>query len=297
MPFGLADAQATCQRLVDNRLIKGAEGHATGYVDDIAVYSMSWKDHLDQLRDMFTRLRQAGLTVKLHKCRFGMNETEYLGHIVGNGVVKPCIDKVKAVNESPSPKTKKEVRSFLGLAGYYRKFIKNFADIAAPLTSLTKKTAPSNVKWTDECNEAFKQLKVCLCTEPVLKAPNLSKKFILQTDTCDYGLGAVLSQKDEEGTDHQILYISRKLLPRECNYAIIEKECLAITWAIDTLKVYLLGKHFILQTDHNPLKWLAKMKNQNGRLTRWSLSLQPYEFDIKHRPGKDNSNADALSRG
>ena len=215
---------------------------------------MSWEEHLDQLRDMFMRLQQAGLTVKLRKCRFGINETEYLGKIAGNGYVKPCIDKVKAVKEFPIPQTKKEVRSFLGLAGYYRKSIKNFADIAAPLTSLTKKTVPTEAKWTDECNEAFKQLKVCLCKNPVVKAPNYSKKYILQTDACEYGLGAVLSQKDEDGIDHATLYISRKLLPRECNNAIIEKECLAIKWAIDTIKVYLLGNNFILQTDHNQLK-------------------------------------------
>ena len=168
----------------------------------------------------------------------------------------------------PLHTTKKQVRSFLGLAGYYRKFIKNFADIAAPLTNLTKKAAPLKVTWTEECSKAFQRLKEHLCREPILKAPDFSKKFILQTDACDNGLGAVLSQKDEDGIDHPIVYISRKLLPRESNYAVIEKECLAIKWAIDTLKVYLLGTHFILQTDHNPLKWLARMRNQNGRLTR-----------------------------
>ena len=196
----------------------------------------------------------------------------------------------------PLHTTKNQVRSFLGLAGYYRKFIKNFADIAAPLTNLTKKAAPLKVKWTEECSKAFQRLKEHLCREPILKAPDFSKKFILQTDACDNGLGEVLSQKDEDGIDHSIVYISRELLPRESNYAIIEKECLAIKWAIDTLKIYLLGTHFIFQTDHNPLKWLARMRNQNGRLTRWNLSLQPYRFDIEHRLGKDNSNAGALSR-
>ena len=296
MPFGLADAQATCQRLVDTKLIRGLEDHAAAYVDDLTVFSMSWEEHLVHLQDMLERLRDAGLTVKPKKCKFGMKETEYLGHVVGNGVVKPCQSKTEAVKKFQVPETKKQVRSFLGLAGYYRKFIKNFSDLAAPLTNLTKKREPQKVKWTQECDQAFRQLKEVLCNKPVLKAPDFTKEFRLQTDASEYGLGAVLSQKDEEGLEHPVVYISRKMLPRECNYATIEKECLAIKWSMEALRVYLLGKKFVLQTDHNPLKWLGKMKDQNGRLSRWSLSLQPYSFDIEHRPGKENANADALSR-
>ena len=296
MPFGLADAQATCQRLVDTRLIRGIEDHAAAYVDDLTVFSMTWEDYLVHLQDMLERLRNAGLTVKPKKCRFGMEETEYLGHVVGNGMVKPCQSKTEAVKQFPVPETKKQIRSFWGLAGYYRRFIKNFSDLAAPLTNLTKKREPQKVKWTQECDQEFKQLKDVLCQKPVLKAPDFTKEFRLQTDASEYGLGAVLSQKGEDGLEHPVVYISRKMLPRERNYAIIEKECLAIKWSIEALRVYLLGKKFILQTDHNPLKWLGKMKDHNGRLSRWSLSLQPYSFDIENRPGKENANADALSR-
>ena len=228
MPFGLADAQATCQRLVDTKLIRGLEDHAAAYVDDLTVFSMSWEEHLVHLQDMLERLRDAGLTVKPKKCKFGMKETEYLGHVVGNGVVKPCQSKTEAVKKFQVPETKKQVRSFLGLAGYYRKFIKNFSDLAAPLTNLTKKREPQKVKWTQECDQAFRQLKEVLCNKPVLKAPDFTKEFRLQTDASEYGLGAVLSQKDEEGLEHPVVYISRKMLPRECNYATIEKECLAI---------------------------------------------------------------------
>ena len=296
MPFGLADAQATCQRLVDTKLIRGIEDYAGAYVDDLTVFSASWEDHLVHLREMLERLRRAGLTIKPKKCRFGMEETEYLGHIVGNGMVKPCSEKAEAVKRFPIPETKKQVRSFLGLAGYYRKFIKNFSELATPLTNLTKKREPQVVKWTEECDRAFQRLKEILCQKPVLKAPDFTKEFRLQTDASEHGLGAVLSQKDEDGLEHPVVYISRKLLPRERNYATIEKECLAIKWSIEALRVYLLGKKFILQTDHNPLKWLGKMKDQNGRLSRWSLSLQPYSFNIEHRPGRENANADALSR-
>ena len=163
MPFGLADAQATCQRLVDTRLIRGIEDHAAAYVDDLTVFSMTWEDHLVHLQDMLERFRNAGLTVKPKKCRFGMEETEYLGHVVGNGMVKPCQSKTEAVKQFPVPETKKQVRSFLGLAGYYRKFIKNSSDLAAPLTNLTKKREPQKVKWTQECDQAFQQLKDVLC--------------------------------------------------------------------------------------------------------------------------------------
>ena len=296
MPFGLADAQATCQRLVDTKLIRGIEDFAAAYVDDLTVFSATWEEHLLHLREMLKRLRCAGLTIKPKKCRFGMEETEYLGHIVGNGVVRPCSEKAEAVKRFPIPETKKQVRSFLGLAGYYRKFIKNFSELATPLTNLTKKREPQVVNWTEECDLAFRSLKEMLCQKPVLKAPDFTKEFKLQTDASEHGLGAVLSQKDEDGLEHPVVYISRKLLPRERNYATIEKECLAMKWSIESLRVYLLGKKFILQTDHNPLKWLGKMKDQNGGLSRWSLSLQPYSFDIEHRPGKENANADALSR-
>ena len=177
MPFGLADAQATCQRLVDTRLIRGIEDHAAAYVDDLTVFSMTWEDHLVHLQDMLERLQNAGLTVKPKKCRFGMEETEYLGHVVGNGMVKPCQSKTEAVKQFPVPETKKQVRSCLGLAGYYRKFIKNFSDVAAPLTNLTKKRETQKVKWTQECDQAFQQLKDVLCQKPVFESARFYERI------------------------------------------------------------------------------------------------------------------------
>ena len=169
---------------------------------------------------------------------------------LGGGVVRPEEDKVKAVKDFPTPKTKKEVRSFLGLAGYYRKFIPNFASIAAVLTDLTKKSAPVTVKWNSSCGDAFNTLKESLCQPPLLNSPDFNRKFILQTDASERGTGAVLSQLDERGQEHPVAFFSRKLLPREERYSTIEKECLAIKFGIQAFKVYLLERTFQVQTDH-----------------------------------------------
>ena len=194
------------------------------------------------------------------------------------------------------PKTKKDVRAFLGLTGYYRKFIPEYATLAAPLTELTKNEQPNRLVWSSECAKAFEALKRHLCTSPVLKCPDFERPFVLQTDASDWGVGAVLSQVDDDDNEHPVAYFSKKLLPRERRYSTIEKECLAIKLATHAFRVYLLGKPFTVQTDHHALEWLDRLKEDNARLTRWSLALQPYQFKVKYRPGKLNGNADALSR-
>ena len=218
-----------------------------------------------------------------------MKKCTYLGHVVGNGQVKPDPAKICAVEKFPTPQTKKAVRTFLGFTGYYRKFFGNYSTIATPLSDLTRKSLPDRVAWSAECEHAFNSLKKALCKSPILCNPNFDKPFILQTDASDYGVGAVLSQKDEEGNDKPISYFCRKLLPRERRYSTIEKECLAF-------KVYLLGRYFTIQTDHRSLVWLNKLKEKNNRITCWSLALQPFTFNIVHRAGTANGNADALSR-
>jgi hypothetical protein len=296
LPFGLHGAPATFQRMMD-RLLRGKEGYAAAYMDDLVIFSPDWESHIEHVSDILETLKQANLTAKPSKCSFGQRQVNYLGYVVGEGMVKPQKTKVEAVVNWEPPKTKKDVKSFLGLTGYYRKFVPNYADIAAPLSDLTRKKQPEKVMWTRECEEAFEKLKTVLCSEPVLKNPDFEKEFILQTDASDRGLGAVLSQLDKEGKDHPILYLSRKLYPREENYATIEKECLAIKWAVESLQYYLLGRKFRIVTDHQPLKWLNEMKDNNKRLTRWSLDLQPYCFEVLHRSGLSNGNADGLSRG
>ena len=295
MPFGLQGAPATFQRMMD-RLITGMGGFCAAYLDDLVVYSESWEEHLEHLSQVLGCLRKAGLTAKPSKCQFAMDQCVYLGHTVGNGVVQPELSKVEAVQRWPVPETKKQVRAFLGLTGYYRKFIPQYASIAAPLTDLTKKFAPTSIAWTAECDAAFKKLKSLLCSSPVLYSPDFGEEFVLQTDASDRGVGAVLSQLMSDGKEHPIAYYSRKLLPREERYSTVEKECLAVKLGIQAFRVYLLGRPFQIQTDHRSLVWLDRLKESNTRLARWSLALQPYQFTVTYRPGSSNGNADALSR-
>ena len=295
MPFGLSGAPATFQRMMD-RVIRGMEDFAGVYLDDIVIFSGTWEEHLEHVKKMLLKLREHRLTAKPVKCQFGMKECSYLGHIVGSGQVKPDPRKLQAVKEFPIPITKKQVRGFLGLTGYYRKFIQDYASIAAPLTDLTKKSLPERVQWTAESRRAFEALKIALCKNPVLVNPDFSKQFILQTDASNRGVGAVLSQLDDNKTDRPVAYFSCKLLPREQKYSTVEQECLAIKLGVEAFKVYLIGKPFIIQTDHRSLKWLNRLKENNNRLTRWSLALQPFTFTVEHRAGSANGNADALSR-
>ena len=210
---------------------------------------------------------------------------------MGGGQVKPELNKLEAVKNFPIPKTKKEVRSFLGLTGYYRHFVKDYASMAVPLTNLIRKECPEVVVWTEDCNKAFNTLKNVLTSTPALTSPDFERTFILQTDASNYGVGAVLSQTDAEGLDHPVVYFSHKLLDRERKYSTNEKECLAIKLAVKAFQMYLLGRPFIIQTDHQTLQWLSNVKDENSRLARWSLALQPYQFEIQHRKGRTNANA------
>ncbi|KAI4885672.1 hypothetical protein NFI96_028253 [Prochilodus magdalenae] len=294
MPFGLHGSAATFQRLMD-KVLRGTEGFAAAYIDDVVIYSSSWEEHLRHLSIVMRKITEAGLTANPSKCHLALGEVSYLGYILGGGQIRPQVDKVEAVKATPQPSTKRRVRSFLGLVGWYRRFIPNFATKATALTDLTKNDQPQRVKWTENCEHSFNELKNALCEEPVLASPDFSKPFIVQTDASGSGLGAVLLQG--EGEDRKpILYISRKLFPREVKYSTIEKEALAIKWALDSLKYYLLGNDFVLETDHRALQWIRRMKDSNARITRWYLSLQPYRFDIVYRKGSQNVIADYLSR-
>ncbi|XP_075779191.1 uncharacterized protein LOC142827431 [Pelodiscus sinensis] len=294
MPFGLHGAAATFQRVMD-QVLEPMKGYAAAYIDDIAVYSVTWPEHLQHLETVMQALQEAGLTANPRKCHFAQREVSYLGYTVGGGQLKPLLGKVEALRNYPPPSTKRQVRGFLGLAGYYRRFVPDFATIAAPLTELTKDAHPNKIQWTAQADQAFRELKRRLVQAPVLRQPDFERPFSLYTDASECGLGAVLAQ-DHDGEEHPILYLSRKLLPRERNYATIEKEALAVKWAIETLRYYLWGNKFKLITDHAPLVWLNSMKNSNPRLTRWYMALQPYRFDVEYRAGKKHQNADFFSR-
>ena len=294
MPYGMKNSQATFQRLV-NKLISGIEG-CKAYVDDIVIFSDSWEKHIEQLCVLFKVLSEAKLTINLVKSDFSKATLVYLGHVVGQGHVAPVNAKIDAIVKFPVPVNKRELMRFLGMAGYYRKFCQNFSDIAAPLTNLLCK----NVKfiWSNKCQKSFDFLKYILQNAPVLCAPNFECQFILAVDSSDIGAGSVLMQEDDSGLEHPICYFSRKYNKHQCNYSTVEKEALALLLSLQHFHVYLeTTVHPILVfTDHNPLTFLHKIKNQNQRLLRWSLILQEYNLEIKHIRGKDNVVADALSR-
>ncbi len=294
LPFGLFGAPATFQRLMD-KILRPHTAYAAAYLDDIIIYSQDWQRHMVHLREVLRALRGAGLTANPKKCAIGRVEVRYLGFHLGHGQVHPQIDKTAAIAACPRPKTKKEVRQFLGLAGYYRRFVPDYSELTSPLTDLTKKEVPDTVPWTERCQQVFTQVKAALCGGPLLHSPDFSLPFLLQTDASDRGLGAVLTQ-EIGGEERPVLYISRKLSKRETMYSTIEKECLAIRWAVLTLRYYLLGREFTLCSDHAPLQWLHRMKDTNARITRWYLALQPFKFKVIHRPGTQMTVADFLSR-
>ena len=287
-------AFATFQRLVNN-VICGLDG-CDAYIDDVIIYSDSWSDHLQRIRKFFERISKAKLTVNLAKTEFCHATVTFLGHLVGQGHFKPLEAKVNAISEFPVPKCKRQLMRFLGMAGYYRKFCKNFSGIAEPLTNLLKKS--TKVKWNDKCQDAFDRLKAILKSAPVLLAPDFDKCFKLAVDASDVGIGAVLLQEDNNGIDHPVCYFSKKFNKHQKNYSTIEKECLALILAIQQFEVYLTSSTspIVVFSDHNPLNFLHKLKNKNQRLLRWSLLLQGFNLDIRHIKGKDNIIIDALSR-
>ena len=295
MPFGLQNAVAVFSRVMRRLLSPLGRGDVHNFMDDIIIATETWDEHLLALQAVFQRLDEANLSVRPSKCFIGFEELEFLGHLVGRGVMRPVEDKVEKILKAPRPTSKKEVRSFLGLAGYYRRFVPNFSALAAPLSDLTKKNLPNRVQWTESCEKSFRTLKSRLGSEPVIRLPDPEAPFILRTDASNDGLGAVLLQEGE-GVWQPVHYASRKLTSPERNYATVEQECLAVVWAVEKFEPYLYGRHFVLQTDHQPLAFLNKAKLSNSRLMRWALLLQPYSFTVQVIPGKENVGADFLSR-
>ena len=269
------------------------------FVDDMWVFSSSWQDYMTSLRQVLDRLRSAKLTAKPSKCVIGNSSIACLGHNIEGQFVRPKDEKIQAIRDAVRPTTKKQVKSFIGLAGFYRKFIPNFSTIASPLTDLTKKDKTNNIKdWQNHQEKAFQTLKNRLTSDLILRLPVFQNgvPFILRTDASETGLGAVLLQEFEGEGKFPIAYASRKLVSREKNYSMIEKACMAIIWAIEKFRKYLFGTEFLLETDHKPLSFLQSAKVLNPRIMRWALKLQPYRFRIIAIRGQDNLGADYLSR-
>ncbi|GFV93488.1 retrovirus-related Pol polyprotein from transposon 297 [Trichonephila clavipes] len=283
MSFGLKNAAYFFSKLMAE-LLNGLEDFVVPYLDDIAIFSDTWESHIKHMETVLQRIKRAKLTIKPSKCKFAQQNVKFLGHIVGQGFRTPSEIKVQAVLEFPTPRTKTQIRAFLGIAGYYQKYINLFSVIAAPLTDALKGRAKKGeIKWTTECENAFRELKGKLIDKPILYAPNFEREFIVQTDASNAGIGAVLTQLTEQGEEHPILYLSKKFSEVEKRYCTTEKECASIVFAIKRLHYYLDGNSFLVMTDHNPLVWLNRNVSSNPRLMRWALALQPYNFRIVHR--------------
>ena len=294
MPFGLRNGPSVFQRLMDQVLLKDGDKSVV-YIDDIGIFSSSWEEHCKDICTVLSRLKGAGLTANTSKCCWAQTHCEFLGHLVGEGMVSPADLKVQAVQQFAQPRTKKNVRQFLGLAGYYRRFIPEYASHSFYLTEATKKSAPELVAWSSDMNVEFNYLKRCVCCSPCLTLPVVGDVFILQTDASGVGVGAVLAVI-RDGLEYPVAYYSRKLKPRERNYSASEVECLAVISGVRHFDAYLMTHPFTLQTDHRALMFLNSSKQNNGRLARWALLLQQFTFTIKYKKGSLHTNADALSR-
>lgn len=293
MAMGLKTSPCSFQRLMNN-VMAGIVGiKCLVYLDDIIIYGKGLLDHNEKLRDVFERLRNHNLKIQPTKCEFLKQQCMYLGHIISENGIQPDPEKIKSVLQFPIPTSVKEIKSFLGLSGYYRKFIKSYSLISKPMTNLLRKDVTFN--WDTSCQEAFDKLKNILCSEPILQYPDFTKPFIVTTDASGKALGAILSQ-GEISQDLPIAYASRTLSKCESNYSTTELECLAIIFAVKTFRPYLYGRKFIILSDHRALSWLFNLKDPLSKLARWRILLEEYDYEIKYKPGVLNSNVDALSR-
>ena len=298
MPFGLKNAPATFQRAIDIILSRVKWQYALVYLDDVIIYSKTVEEHFRHVRTVLTLLQSAGISLKLKKCAFFTAAVDYLGHRIKPGKLEVASETCDAIRHAQPPTTQTEIRSFIGLCNVYRRFVKNFARIAAPLNNKLHKDQPKSFgALTDEEFEAFATLRNHLINPPILALPKVGKKYIVETDACDEQVGCVLLQEqDTEGDFRPIGYWSRTLNPAERNYTTTERECLAIVWSILMLRPYIEGTRFTVRTDHDSLRWLLNLADASGRLARWRLRLAEYEYDVVHRPGIKHQAPDALSR-
>lgn len=294
LSMGQKNSPRCFQALMDMVLNKVAFKHSVCYMDDIVVYSPDVPTHFRDLAEVFDLLRAANLKLKRSKCTFGLDQIKYLGFIISAHGISPCPSKVAAIRDFPVPKTVKDVRSFCGLAQFYRKFIQNFSGIARPMFDLLKDKTP--FIWSPECDKAFQSLKTSLTSSDILMYPDFSKPFVLATDASDVSVGATLQQYDDKGNLKPIAYAGRALKPAEKNYSVTHRELLGVVWAVEYFRVYLESDKFLILTDHSALTFLMKQKHANQRLIRWQIVLNGLDFEIQHIKGKLNVVPDALSR-
>lgn len=302
LPFGLKNAPSIFQRTLDDILRDHIGNKCYVYMDDIIIFGKDEKTHFQNLKEIFKTLEKSNMKIQLDKCEFLKIEVEFLGFIVSDTGIKPNQKKVQAIAEILLPKTLKDLRSFLGLSGYYRRFIKDYAKLVKPLTLLLRgedgrvpKTLSKNkpIHLNDEAIEAFNKTKNSLISqEVILSHPNFDHEFELTTDASEYAIGAVLSQNNKP-----ITFLSRTLTETEEDYGVNEKEMLAIIWSLTSLRNYLYGSRKVkIFTDHQPLTYALSNKNTNSKMKRWKSILEEYNHELKYKPGRTNVVADTLSR-
>ena len=300
MPFGLRNAPATFQRALDIILSRVRWQTCLIYLDDVIVFSHTVAEHLRHVDEVLTLLRAAGVTLKLSKCRFFQPKVDYLGHVITPGKLHVATANTQAFESAKFPRSLTQLRSFLGAANVYRRFVKDYAKIARPLNSMLSKDAEPD--WDDPSPdqiEAFDTLKARLVAPPILGLPMKDRPFMIDTDASAYQLGATLlqQQSDERPTEWTpIGYWSKTLNTAECNYTATERECYSVVWAITSLRPYVEGLKFHVRTDHDALRWLLTLTDSSGRLLRWRLRLAEFDFTVTYRPGRVHQVPDALSR-
>ena len=253
----------------------------------------TFEEHMIMLESELARIKEAGLTVNREKSAFERYEVKYLGVLVNRDGFRPDPDKIAPVIQYPEPNNLKQLRRFLGIAWWYRKFLPDFATIADPLTRLTKK----NFKyvWEEEQQRVFEHIKALVASAPVLHRPDFNSRFVIQTDASDSGLGAVLFQVID-GQERVLEFASRALTGAERNFSVTKRECLAVLWAIEKFRTYVEGYHFLAVTEHSNLRWIRSLRSPTGRLARWAFRLQMHNFDVEHTKGSLNCVPDTLSR-
>ena len=293
MPFGLSNAPATFQRLMDLTLAGLQWSHCLVYLDDVIVVGRTFEEHLDNLGLVLERLQNAKLKVKPSKCALFQDQVNYLGHVISSGSIATDPTKTSKITRWPTPTSVQQVQQFLGMASYYRRFIQNFTAIARPLHRLTERGRPFT--WTEDCESAFAELKSRLTSAPILAFPDFRFPFLLNTDASQTGIRAVLSQV-QGGMEKVIAYASRSLTKAERRYSVTRQELLAVITFVRHFRHYLLGRRFVLRTDHSSLRWLQSFKKPQGQVARWLECLQEFDFEIQHHRGKLHNNADSLSQ-
>ena len=299
IPFGLAQAPAYFQLLM-NKVLDGLD-FAMTYLDDIIIFSSNELEHLEHLEEVFRRLREADLKMKCSKCDFFKSKIHYLGHLISAEGIRPLPNKLDCIRNMPVPKDVKEIKQFIGLTGYYRKFVPRFADISRPLTALMKKD--TKFEWSPACQRSFNLLKETLCCEPILKYADTSKPYTLYTDASKYGWAGVLTQKHttvidgkSHTTDHPVTFVSGLFRGSQLNWAALTKEAFAIYMSVKKLSFYLTDAQILLRSDHKPLEKFLHKNTLNSKVNNWAMELEAFNIEFDYIKGSNNVLVDTMSR-